>query len=123
MFTPSPEFRDCVFPAEMGTGGGVEMAPWYGGYVGVKKGSDCERLSAASMAARVRRRKISEKTMELGKMVPGGYKMNTAEMFQAAFKYVKFLQAQIGVLKLMSSFPVSVTVVEVYYAVLIVLYY
>ncbi|XP_020264737.1 transcription factor bHLH53-like [Asparagus officinalis] len=26
--------------------------------------------------------------------------MNTAEMFQAAFKYVKFLQAQVGILSL-----------------------
>ncbi|KAI3806891.1 hypothetical protein L1987_22809 [Smallanthus sonchifolius] len=64
-------------------------------------------LSAQSMAARVRRRKISEKTQELGKLVPGGQKMNTAEMFQAAFKYIKFLQAQIGVLKLMPSLPES----------------
>ncbi|KAI3670471.1 hypothetical protein L1987_87806 [Smallanthus sonchifolius] len=64
-------------------------------------------LSAQSMAARVRRRKISEKTQELGKLVPGGRKMNTAEMFQAAFKYIKFLQAQTGVLKLMPSLPES----------------
>ncbi|KAL4559937.1 hypothetical protein LXL04_032083 [Taraxacum kok-saghyz] len=59
------------------------------------------RLSAQSMAARVRRRKIREKTLELGKLVPGGHRMNTAEMFQAAFKYVKFLQAQVSVLQLM----------------------
>ncbi|KAL7616694.1 hypothetical protein Lser_V15G01301 [Lactuca serriola] len=57
------------------------------------------RLSAQSMAARIRRRRISEKTLELGKLVPGGHRMNTAEMFQAAFKYVKFLQAQVGVLQ------------------------
>nr|XP_043636068.1 transcription factor bHLH52-like [Erigeron canadensis] len=59
------------------------------------------------MAARVRRRKISEKTSELGKLIPGGRKMNTAEMFRAAFKYIKFLQAQIGVLKFMASLPES----------------
>nr|XP_043636076.1 transcription factor bHLH52-like [Erigeron canadensis] len=64
-----------------------------------------ERISAQSMAARVRRRKISEKTSELGKLVPGGHKMTTAEMFQAAYKYIKFLQAQVGVLQLMSSSP------------------
>ncbi|KAL4559938.1 hypothetical protein LXL04_032084 [Taraxacum kok-saghyz] len=69
----------------------------------VGNGRGC--LSAQSMAARVRRRKISEKTQELGKLIPGGHKMNTAEMFQAAFKYIKFLQAQIGVLKLMTSIP------------------
>ncbi|KAJ6770795.1 TRANSCRIPTION FACTOR BHLH83-RELATED [Salix purpurea] len=56
-----------------------------------------------SIAARERRRKITEKTQDLGKLIPGGHKMNTAEMFQAASKYVKFLQAQIGVLELMGS--------------------
>lgn len=60
-----------------------------------------KRISAQSMAARVRRRKISEKTLELGKLIPGGHRMNTAEMFQAAFKYIKFMQAQVGVLGLM----------------------
>lgn len=46
------------------------------------------RMSAQSMAARQRRRRISEKTQELGKLIPGGQKMNTAEMFEAAFKYI-----------------------------------
>ncbi|XVF87127.1 hypothetical protein PTKIN_Ptkin18bG0094600 [Pterospermum kingtungense] len=62
-------------------------------------------VSVQSVAARVRRRKIAEKTQELGKLVPGGNKMNTAEMLQAAFKYVKYLQAQLGILQLiMDSF-------------------
>lgn len=61
-------------------------------------------LSAQSVAARLRRRKITEKTQELGKLIPGGQKMNTAEMFQAASKYIKFLQAQVGMLELMGSF-------------------
>ncbi|KAI3737580.1 hypothetical protein L2E82_27587 [Cichorium intybus] len=74
-------------------------------YVTKKNGNGGGKLSAQSMAARVRRRKISEKTLELGKLVPGGHRMNTAEMFQAAFKYVKFLQAQVGVLQLMGSSP------------------
>ncbi|XP_072962936.1 transcription factor bHLH52-like isoform X1 [Typha angustifolia] len=58
-------------------------------------------LSAQSVAARQRRKRISEKTQELGRLIPGGNKMNTAEMFQAAYKYVKFMQAQVGVLALM----------------------
>ncbi|XP_074381167.1 transcription factor bHLH53-like [Apium graveolens] len=58
-------------------------------------------LSQQSVAARIRRRKITEKTQELGKLIPGGHKMNTAEMFQASFKYIKLLQAQVGVLQLM----------------------
>ncbi|WOK98786.1 transcription factor bHLH52 [Canna indica] len=60
-------------------------------------------LSAQSAAARERRRRISEKTQELGRLIPGGNKMNTAEMFQAGYKYVKFLQAQVGILGLMAS--------------------
>ncbi|XP_041025348.1 transcription factor bHLH53-like [Juglans microcarpa x Juglans regia] len=60
-------------------------------------------LSAQSIAARERRRKITEKTQELGKRIPGGNKLNTAEMFHAAFKYVKYLQAQVAVLQIMAS--------------------
>ncbi|KAG7648063.1 Transcription factor bHLH52 [Arabidopsis thaliana] len=52
-------------------------------------------LSAQSIAARKRRRRITEKTQELGSQ-----KHNTAEMFNAAAKYVKFLQAQIEILQL-----------------------
>ncbi|KAG2689539.1 hypothetical protein I3760_09G143400 [Carya illinoinensis] len=59
-------------------------------------------LSAQSIAARERRRKITEKTQELGKRIPGGSRLNTAEMFHAAFKYVKYLQAQIAVLQIMA---------------------
>ncbi|XP_010478497.1 PREDICTED: transcription factor bHLH52-like [Camelina sativa] len=57
-------------------------------------------LSAQSIAARKRRRRITEKTHELGKLIPGSQKHNTAEMFQAAAKYVKFLQAQIEIFQL-----------------------
>ncbi|XP_020554086.1 transcription factor bHLH52 [Sesamum indicum] len=68
-----------------------------------KEASAGGSLSAQSIAARQRRRKITEKTQELGKLVPGGRKMNTAEMLQAAYKYIKYLQAQVGVLESMSS--------------------
>lgn len=54
-----------------------------------------------SVAARVRRKKISEKTQELTKLIPGGTSMNTAEMLLASFKYIKFLQAQVGILAMM----------------------
>ncbi|PIN24097.1 hypothetical protein CDL12_03182 [Handroanthus impetiginosus] len=60
-------------------------------------------LSAQTIAARQRRRKISEKTQELGKLIPGGNRMNTAEMLQSAYKYIKFLQAQVEILQLMGS--------------------
>ncbi|KAF5198517.1 Transcription factor bhlh [Thalictrum thalictroides] len=59
-------------------------------------------LSVQSVAARQRRRKISDKTQELGKLIPGSNRMNsTADMFQAAYKYVQYLQAQVGILQLM----------------------
>ncbi|XP_077221145.1 uncharacterized protein LOC143854900 [Tasmannia lanceolata] len=64
-------------------------------------------LSAQSVADRQRRKKISVKTQELGKLIPAGNKMNTAEMFQVAFKYVKYLQAQVGILQFMSSIQES----------------
>lgn len=63
-------------------------------------------VSSQSIAARERRRKITEKTQELGRLIPGGNRMNTAEMLQAASKYVKFMQAQAGILQLMASFQV-----------------
>ncbi|XP_031120520.1 transcription factor bHLH52-like [Ipomoea triloba] len=56
-------------------------------------------LSAQSIAARERRRRIAEKTQELGKLIPGGQKMNTAEMFQAGYNYIKFMQTQLSVLQ------------------------
>ena len=65
----------------------------------VKKTTSSKVVSPQSIAARERRRKTTEKTQELGKLIPGGSKMTTAEMFQAASKYVKFLQAQVAVLK------------------------
>lgn len=61
------------------------------------------KISSQSIAARERRKRIAEKIHELGKIIPGGQKLNTAEMFQAASKYVKFLQSQVGILQLMQT--------------------
>ncbi|KAG4161858.1 hypothetical protein ERO13_D01G081900v2 [Gossypium hirsutum] len=78
---------------------------------GMKTVGNCNKISeekcvsVQSIAARERRRKITKKTQELGKLVPGGSKMNTAEMLQSAFKYIKYLQAQVGTLQVMDSFP------------------
>ncbi|CAA0827582.1 Transcription factor bHLH52 [Striga hermonthica] len=60
--------------------------------------------SAQSVTARERRRRISEKTRELGSLVPGAHRMNTAEMFRAAYKYIEFLRAQVGILEFMGSY-------------------
>ncbi|KAJ8555283.1 hypothetical protein K7X08_012779 [Anisodus acutangulus] len=73
----------------------------------VKKGgsnNNEKKMSAQSIMARQRRKKITEKTQELGKLIPGGHRMNTAEMLQATFKYIKFLQAQAGLLEFMGSY-------------------
>ncbi|CAH9098024.1 unnamed protein product [Cuscuta europaea] len=64
-----------------------------------KKSDGGKTLSPQSIAARERRRRITEKTQELAKLIPGGQKMNTAEMFQAAYNYIKFMQTQVSVLQ------------------------
>uniref|UniRef100_A0A0E0MMM8 BHLH domain-containing protein n=1 Tax=Oryza punctata TaxID=4537 RepID=A0A0E0MMM8_ORYPU len=57
-----------------------------------------------SAAARERRRRISNKTAELSRLIPGAARMNsTAEMLQAAARHVRLLQAQVGMLALMHS--------------------
>ncbi|XP_078178672.1 uncharacterized protein LOC144572866 isoform X2 [Carex rostrata] len=60
-------------------------------------------VSAQSVAARARRKKISGKTQELAKLIPGGTCLTTNEMLLAAYKYVKFLQAQTSILAMMDS--------------------
>ncbi|KAL6907707.1 hypothetical protein ACP4OV_002746 [Aristida adscensionis] len=57
--------------------------------------------SVQSSAARERRKRISEKTAQLARLIPGGHKLNTAEMLQEAGRHVKLLQAQAGMLALM----------------------
>ncbi|CAI9783501.1 unnamed protein product [Fraxinus pennsylvanica] len=79
-------------------------SPRCGSSESVKRVNGEGSLSAQSIAARQRRRKITEKTQELGKLVPGGQKMNTAEMFHAAYKYIEFLQTQVGILEFMGSY-------------------
>lgn len=81
------------------------------------RGSDAKRLQAnegrqqqpstQSAAARERRRRISEKTAELSRLIPGGQKLNTAEMLQEAARHVKLLQAQVGMLALLRTIEVK----------------
>ncbi|RLN39116.1 uncharacterized protein C2845_PM01G01700 [Panicum miliaceum] len=65
-----------------------------------KKATGNVSQSVQSAAARQRRKRISEKTAELSRLIPGGHKMNTAEMLEEAARHVKLLQAQVGVLAL-----------------------
>ncbi|KAH0889490.1 hypothetical protein HID58_051919 [Brassica napus] len=92
-----PEFRVPDFPLVFKAG------------LGDQDGAKKPKLSSQSMAARERRRRIAEKTHELTKLIPGGQKLNTAEMFQAAAKYVKFLQSQVGILQMMQTTKKAIT--------------
>ncbi|XAR68073.1 hypothetical protein NMG60_11003074 [Bertholletia excelsa] len=56
-----------------------------------------------SALAKQRRRKISDKTRCLQKLMPWDKKMDYATMLEEAYKYVKFLQAQVRVLQSMPS--------------------
>ncbi|KAL1345183.1 hypothetical protein HN51_018970 [Arachis hypogaea] len=103
--------EELLFPAAVATPSSDFMVPnivLNSFCVGInndnEKKKDSERpISAQSIAARERRKKITDKTQEFGKLVPGGPKMNTAEMLYAASKYVKYLQTQIGMLQLMNT--------------------
>nr|CAA8286893.1 Unknown [Brassica rapa]CAA8287860.1 Unknown [Brassica rapa]CAA8392477.1 Unknown [Brassica rapa]CAA8404157.1 Unknown [Brassica rapa] len=86
-----PEFMVPDFPLAFEAGRGDQ------------DGTKRPTLSSQSIAARERRRRIADKTQELTKLIPGGQKLNTAEMFQAAAKYVKFLQSQVGILQMMQT--------------------
>lgn len=59
------------------------------------------RQPYSSSTTRKRRQKLSEKTRCLEKLLPWDKKMDTATMLEEAYKYVKFLQAQISVLQSM----------------------
>ncbi|KAK7261044.1 hypothetical protein RIF29_27347 [Crotalaria pallida] len=56
-----------------------------------------------SNLARQRRQKLSEKTRCLQKLMPWDKKMDQATLLEEAYKYVKFLQAQLTVLQTMPS--------------------
>ncbi|OIW04013.1 hypothetical protein TanjilG_30289 [Lupinus angustifolius] len=56
-----------------------------------------------SNLARQRRQKLSEKTRCLQKLMPWDTKMDQATLLQHAYKYVKFLQAQLTLLQSMPS--------------------
>lgn len=73
----------------------------------VKMTASGRSMSAQALAARTRRKRISEKFRELGELIPGGSRLATADMLAAGFKYVSFMQAQIGVLGVMRSVQVQ----------------
>uniref|UniRef100_A0A0D9V177 BHLH domain-containing protein n=1 Tax=Leersia perrieri TaxID=77586 RepID=A0A0D9V177_9ORYZ len=57
--------------------------------------------TAKAVVAKERRRRVSDKTAELLRLIPGASKLNsTAEKLRAATLHVKLLQAQVGILAL-----------------------
>ncbi|GMJ13020.1 hypothetical protein HRI_004971200 [Hibiscus trionum] len=54
-----------------------------------------------SELARNRRQKLGEKTRCLQKLMPWDKKMDTGTMLQEAYKYIRFLQAQVSILQSM----------------------
>ncbi|KAL7000228.1 hypothetical protein U1Q18_001376 [Sarracenia purpurea var. burkii] len=62
-----------------------------------------------SVLARQRRQRISDKTRCLQKLLPWDKKMDMATVLEEAYKYVKFLQAQISVLQCMPCHSLSFT--------------
>ncbi|KAJ7536852.1 hypothetical protein O6H91_12G084700 [Diphasiastrum complanatum] len=56
-----------------------------------------------TVAARLRREKISSKMRTLQRLVPGGTKMDTASMLDEAIQYVKYLKLQLQTMELLES--------------------
>ncbi|KAI4322579.1 hypothetical protein L6164_022256 [Bauhinia variegata] len=61
------------------------------------------QLIPQSNLARQRRQRLSDKTRCLQKLMPWDKKMDQATLFEEAYKYVKFLQAQLYALQSMPS--------------------
>ncbi|XP_055822183.1 transcription factor bHLH52-like [Solanum dulcamara] len=106
-----PEILMPVFSSGCSNNTGV-VAKKDGGNNNNNNNNEKKKMSAQSMAARQRRKKITDKTQELGKLIPGGHKMNTAEMLQATFKYIKFLQAQTALLQFMGRYQENEKLLE-----------
>ncbi|KAL2633404.1 hypothetical protein R1flu_004883 [Riccia fluitans] len=62
-------------------------------------------IEPQSVAARHRRKKISERVRVLEKLIPGGSKMDTASMLDEAIDYVKFLQLQVSLMEKLGELP------------------